>query len=465
MKVVIVGGGVTGLSLAFLLTRAGVTVEVLEASDRVGGLLNTFDVGNGKRLEYFYHHFFTHDVEINWLLQQLGLDSDVSYVSSTMGIYRNDRVYDFNGIRDLASFNAMSLSGRLRFGLSSALLAYRKKYTNEEHQTALNWFYRNAGNDATDAVWRPMLEVKFGDKADQIPLAWIAGRLRQRVLSRRAGKEKLGYLSGSLQKLTDKLTQRLRELGVEIRLNCPVKSIDKRSMNRSGNSEIQLASGDCISDADQIVVTTPTTIASNFFQKSAPQYSKEISEIEYLGAICTVLSLPEKLSDIYWTNIADGNCDFGGVIEQTNLVDSEHYDGQHLVYLSKYAALEDPIWNLSDEELVSRQMLQLESIYKKPIRSTLNHSWVFRTKTAAPLTDVGFRDRVPEFSTPVKDVFLASMCHLYPEERSVNNSIRVAAEVAAEMGFDQSAKMVPMGISDAGKIGRGNVHRSLAKAA
>ena len=43
------------------------------------------------------------------------------------------------------------------------------------------------------------------------------------------------------------------------------------------------------------------------------------------------------------------------------------------------------------------------------------------------------------------------MCHLYPEERSVNNSIRVAAEVAAEMGFDQSAKMVPMGISDAGK--------------
>ena len=141
MKVVIVGGGVTGLSLAYLLAESGVTVQVLEASDRVGGLLNTFDVGNGKRLEYFYHHFFTHDVEINWLLQQLGLDSDVSYVSSTMGIYRNDRIYDFNGIRDLASFNAMSFSGRLRFGLSSALLAYRKKYTNEEHQTALNWFY------------------------------------------------------------------------------------------------------------------------------------------------------------------------------------------------------------------------------------------------------------------------------------------------------------------------------------
>ncbi len=465
MKVVIVGGGVTGLSLAYLLAESGVNVEILEASDRVGGLLNTFDVGNGKRLEYFYHHFFTHDVEINWLLQQLGLDSDVSYVSSTMGIYRNDKVYDFNGIKDLASFKAMSLSGRLRFGLSSAMLAYRKKYTNEEHQTALDWFYRNAGSDATDAVWRPMLEVKFGDKADQIPLAWIAGRLRQRVLSRRAGKEKLGYLSGSLQKLTDKLTESLVELGVEIRLNCSVESLDMGSRNTFNKPAIQLATGESISDADQVVVTTPTTIASGFFRKSAPQYSKKISEIEYLGAICTVLSLPEKLSDIYWTNIADGNCDFGGVIEQTNLVDSGHYDGQHLVYLSKYAALEDPIWKLSDEALLSRQLQQLESIYKKPIRSKLTQSWVFRTRTAAPLTDIGFRDRVPEFCTPVKDVFLASMCHLYPEERSVNNSIRVAAEVAAEMGFEHSAKMVPMGISDAGKIGRGNVHRSLAKAA
>ena len=180
----------------FFADEGCVTVEVLEASDRVGGLLNTFDVGNGKRLEYFYHHF------LHTMSRSTGCYSSWAWTRTshtflqTMGIYRNDRIYDFNGIRDLASFNAMSLSGRLRFGLSSALLAYRKKYTNEEHQTALNWFYRNAGNDATDAVWRPMLEVKFGDKADQIPLAWIAGRLRQRVLSRRAGKEKLGVPFG-----------------------------------------------------------------------------------------------------------------------------------------------------------------------------------------------------------------------------------------------------------------------------
>lgn len=460
-KVVIVGGGATGLSLAYLLARSGLTVEILEAGSQTGGLLNTFDVGNGARLEFFYHHFFTHDAEINWLLRQLGLEADIKFVASTMGIYRNNQVYDFNGLKDLASFSAMSLSGRLRFGLSSALLAYRKKYTLEEHQTALNWFYRNAGRDATDAIWKPMLEVKFGDRADQIPLAWIAGRLRQRVLSRKSGKEKLGYLYGSLQKLTDKLTERLTDLGVKIRLNCSVASIDRSSENRC---EIHLQSDESIA-AEKVVVTTPTTVASKFFDASAPQYAQTIKEIEYLGAICTVLSLPEKLSKIYWTNIADGNCDFGGVIEQTNLVDSSEYGGQHLVYLSKYAAMGDPIWSYSDDELLRRQGQQLESIYKKPVLSKLNRSWVFRTRTAAPLTDVGFRDRVPEFSTPIPNVYLASMCHLYPEERSVNNSIRVAAEVAAEMGFNKASEIVPAGISDAGKIGRSITAREIRRAA
>jgi len=43
------------------------------------------------------------------------------------------------------------------------------------------------------------------------------------------------------------------------------------------------------------------------------------------------------------------------------------------------------------------------------------------------------------------------MAHVYPDERSVNNSIRVAAEAVKTLGYDSSA--VPLGRSLSGRIG------------
>ena len=449
MKTIVVGGGATGLALGYLLSRAGQSVQLVEASDRAGGLMNTFDVGDGSRLEYFYHHFFTHDAEINWLIDELGLGDSIRFVESTMSILRNGQFFDFNGLKDLLRFKAMGLLGRFRFGLTSALLAYMKRYAKREDRTALDWFYSYAGRDATDSIWKPMLEVKFGDAADKIPLAWIASRLRQRVRSRKSGVEKLGYLKGSLQVLTDRLIATLENQGVAIGLRKQVAGF--RRIPKKG-IELSFSDGTA-AIGDRVIFTIPTCHLSPLFRSHSLDYARRLSEIKYLGAICTVLSFSKQLSSTYWTNIADGECDFGGVIEQTNLVPNSWYGGQNIVYLSKYAMHSDSIWKDSDDQLIERQLRQLGRVYGRDLKEDLNKAWVFRSKTAAPVTDMGFRDRVPGFQTPVPDVYMASMCHLYPEERSVNNSIRVAAELLHSMGEHEVADQVPRGISIAGEIG------------
>lgn len=455
MKTIVVGGGATGMSVGFLLSRIGRDVELYEAADRVGGLLNTFDVGNGRRLEYFYHHFFTHDAEINWLIDELGLQDAVRFENSTMAVYRHGRCYPFNGLGDLLHFRAMGLWGRFRFGWSSARLAYGKGYTSREDQSALEWFYAHAGREATDAIWRPMLEVKFGAAADQIPLAWIAGRLRQRVLSRKSGREKLGYLDGSLQQLTDRLQARLLDQGVKVHTRKQVQGFQRLA---SGRIRLRFTDG-MERLGDRVVFTIPTDVLARLWEPRHDAYARQLASIEYLGAICTVLSFPEALSDAYWTNMADGDCDFGGVIEQTRLVPPSHYGNQHLVYLSRYALADDPIWKFSDQELVNRQVQQLEKVYRRPLSTRLRQSWVFRSRTAAPVTDRGFRDRVPLFRSSIPGVYVASMCHLYPEERSVNNSIRVAAELLRAMDEHRAADLVPTGISEAGLIGHAPIER------
>ena len=449
MKTIIVGAGATGLATAYLLAKQGHEVEIVESSDRVGGLLSTFDVGNGTRLEYFYHHFFTHDAEMNWLLSELGLADDILFKTSTMAVYRNGQHYPFNGIRDLLSFSAMGWLARFRFGISSALLAYRRKYSQCESQSALNWFYSHAGKDATESIWRPMLEVKFGEEADKIPLAWIASRLRQRVLSRKSGSESLGYLKGSLQRLSDTLEQALSGMGVKFRLQSPVNRLVS---NRVNQPTLELISGETI-EAERVVFTIPTCHLAPIFSTADPEYATRLGSMEYLGAFCTVLSLNEQLANAYWTNIADGSCDFGGVIEQTHLVPPSEYDGQNLVYLSRYVAQQDRMWSMTDDQILSMQLDQLERVYDRELRTKLNRFWVFRTRTAAPLTGMGFRDQVPPFASPIQNVYVASMCHLYPEERSVNNSIRVAAELMRAMGESEAWQQVPSGISEAGQIG------------
>lgn len=448
MNVIVIGAGATGLAAAHLLARAGARVTVVEAAPRPGGLLATFDVGDGHRLEHFYHHFFTHDAEITWLLRQLGLEDRAIYRPTSMGVFRNGHTYPFDGAVDLLRFRPIGLAARLRFGLSSAMLAWLRRYAGREDVACLGWFERWAGRQATDAIWRPLLVGKFGPAADRIPLAWMAGRLRQRARSRRRGQERLGYLRGSLQVLVDRLVEDLRGRGVEIRLDAKTE----RLLVENGQATGVVAGGQTI-PGDRVVSTIPTAVLARLVEPVSPAYARELDRIEYLAAVCTVLSLREPLSGVYWTNVADPGYDFGGVIEQTNLVGPEHYGGRHLVYLSRYLRTDDPLWSMPDDALLERQLDQLGRIAGRDVAALVERRWIFRARFAATLTDLGFQRRIPRMKAPIANLYVASMCHVYPDERSVNNSIRVAAELVRALGFAEAADAVPRGLSLAGKYG------------
>ncbi len=71
-KIIIVGAGIGGLSSAYWLTKKGYEVEVLEASDRPSGRMNTQDY-NGDKYEVgaqFYHSHYHNGIE---LMKELGL--------------------------------------------------------------------------------------------------------------------------------------------------------------------------------------------------------------------------------------------------------------------------------------------------------------------------------------------------------------------------------------------------------
>jgi protoporphyrinogen oxidase len=455
-ELTIIGAGATGLVLAYLAAKSGRRVRILESSKTIGGLLATTKT-KGDPLEFFYHHFFTHDAEINWLLGELRLRDQIFYKPTVMGVFRSEKIYNFTTALDLAKFRPLGWLDKARFAASSLFLSRCGDYMQYENVGALDWFYKYAGKNVTEAIWRPMLDIKFGRYAADVPLTWMIGRLQQRLASRSGGREQLGYLRGSLQVLVDALERELRSMGVEIFLNTPVERLEI-----SGDSISGLKLRDGRLATEKVVCTVPTPYLTAMLDDRFAQYRRQLEKIEYFGAVCGMLFMNKPLSHVYWLNVADPGYPFGGVIEHTNFISPDRYGGEHIAYLSRYVEADNPLLTQNEEEVCTEWMNKLKGIYPNFSPAQVNSMRLFRTKTAAVVCDKNFSKRLPAVATPIRGLSLINMMHVYPDERSVNNCIRLAAEGAKQLGILQN---VPVGRSLAGRLGFGNTFHNQELAA
>jgi hypothetical protein len=106
---------------------------------------------------------------------------------------------------------------------------------------------------------------------------------------------------------------------------------------------------------------------------------------------------------------------------------------------------------MSEEEIKSTMLKPLNRIYPSFSTDQIKNIYVFKTNTAATVCDLNFSSKVPEARTAIQHLFIASMPHIYPDERSTNNSIRVAAQVCKQLGIESD--FVPYGSSLSGQIG------------
>jgi len=444
-KLTIIGGGITGLSSAYLAARDGWDVTLLEGSSQLGGLMRTFRIG-GNRLEYYYHHFFTNDAELLWLLRELEISDKINFKKTTVGIFLNNRIYDFSGPKDLFNFTPLRVTDKIRFLLTSVYLGKLTSWKKWEGISALEWFYKYSGKRVTDSIWRPLLEVKFGSYADKVPAAWMVGRIKQRMSSRKTAEEHLGYINGSFQTLTDTLVRNLVNRGVKIILNAKVEKLQIRNNTLYG---VETTNG--VYENGLFLATVPTINLAYLLKDNASEYARELSQIKYFGAVCTILEMDRPLSNIYWLNIADQSFPFGGIIEHTNFIPSDKYNGSHIVYLSRYFAHSDDIASASKNEILHQMIEPLKRVNSQFNDSWIRNTYVFRTNTAATVCGLNFSSIVPNCKTPINNMYVVNMSHIYPDERSCNNAIKIAAKACRKIGIDSS--MVPMGPSLAGRIG------------
>lgn len=439
MRVGIIGGGIAGLTAAYELGKSGHQATVFERDEELGGQAGTFVV-NEERLERFYHHIFTNDIDILDLIGELGLTDQMEWLESRMGIFYGGKAYQFGTPTSLLRFTPLSFLDRIRLGVLVLYLQYHKDWGRLESVTAVDWVRRYGGRGVYDTVWGPLLRGKFGDRADQVSMTWLWGKIHLRGKSRSQGlqKEQLGYMRGSFQRLTDSLRRAIIEQGGRVFTSATVCGV-MTDQGRVIGLEVEPARDRGAVGAqlpqpqyafDAVIGTVPSPLFLQLVPELPASYADGLRSVEYQSAVCVVLELKQRLTDIYWMNISDGQVPFVAAIEHTNFVPPARYGGEHILYLSNYLAKSHPLYSLSDDELVKTYLPHLTKFNPCFDPSWIERYRVYRDDAGQPIVTTGYSGRIPTHETPIRGLYLANTTQIYPEDRGMNYSVRLGRSVA-----------------------------------
>ncbi|MCX7747428.1 MAG: NAD(P)/FAD-dependent oxidoreductase [Clostridia bacterium] len=425
MKIAVIGSGITGLSTAYYLQKnTGAEVEILEKGSEIGGLAGAFKLGD-TLVEKYYHFIYTHDNYYLELIRELGLEESILWCSSKTGYYSDGVVYPFTTALDLLKFKPLSFFNRIRLGLSGVLISYYKNLDKLEQMTTEEFLVKFVGRQGWEKFWKPMLIVKFGDNYNKIPAVWIWERIASRFKSRSGGvnNEVFGYLKGSFQTLNQKLLDTFIQRGGKILLNSDVKEIVIENNAMKG----VLVSNE-VKKYDYVFFTASLPLFVDLCKNAPYEYIENMKKVKYDCVLIGFLVLKKELSDIYWLNVSDSECPFGGIIEHTNLVPKKLYDGRSIVYLSKYLNPDHPLYKMETGEIRELYFRHLKRILPQFNEDMVEDFYVFRNRYGQPIWPMGYSKFKPSYKTPVQGLYMANTSQIYPNDRGMNFCIKLAID-------------------------------------
>lgn len=422
MRVGVLGAGALGLGAALRLAQAGQRVEVLEREPAPGGLAAGFRVGPSY-LEKFYHHIFRTDRAISALIDEVGLGERLVWRRPDTSVLAGGKIWSLDSAPDVLRFGPLPPADRIRLGAALAFLKALPEPRPLERSTAADWIRRWMGPRVFRVLWEPLLRGKFHDAAEQIAMPWFWARLHCRT-------PELGYLQGGFQLLYERLVERIRALGGQVALGCAATAIVPLP---DGRARVETTAGP--REYDRLVVTLPTRLFLSLARGLPEEYRQRYEHgSEHLSAHCLVLALDRPLTKTYWLNVNDPGYPFLSLVEHTNLMPPEDYGGRRLVYLGNYLPPGHRLFGLGLAELKAELLPPLRRINPDFDPAWVTDAWSFAAPYAQPIVRVGYPATLPPHRTPLPNVFLANMGHIYPQDRGQNYSFLLGARIAALAG-------------------------------
>ena len=294
-KVVVVGGGLAGLTAAYELERAGFSTQLVEARDRLGGRVHTIrDFADGQHGESGAEGIDTEHREILGLCRRFGLPLENAYsgyCNRTSTVYRRGRNYpgyQFRTAYDERQIERFwTVIDRLARPLDGSDPTANGGARQDRYSIADLLDRLRIGGRARWLI-ASRLESDYGSPIGRLSLLYVT--LSERLYRNQpAGGIERYRIGGGNSRLVDELTKRL--------VTPPMLSSPVAAIRWDGPGvEVETKGGETIA-GDRLVVAAPTfALRSIDFSPALPgRESSYIAEIDLCAVAKTLVQYRKRI--------------------------------------------------------------------------------------------------------------------------------------------------------------------------
>jgi protoporphyrinogen oxidase len=391
----ILGGGLSGLTLARLLCERGDDVVVLEAEPQYGGLCRThteqgftFDTGGS-------HIIFSRDAEVLAFMRRMIEGNEQQNHRNTKIFYKQKFVkYPFeNGLSDLPPddrFLCLNEFIRTQIAVETGSLP--------EPVNFLEWMYYTFGRGIADCYLIPYNEKIWKYPADKMSLHWVEGRIPrppvEDVIKSAIGIETEGYthqavfsypLSGGIEALVHAIAAPVEPF---IQTGCRVRSVKKEGTGW------QISDGNETIRADRCISTIPIQHLLPCLASVPESVRHACQSLVYNSLVSVHIGIRGTVPPISWLYVPDPALGMTNRISFPSNYSSRVAPPGHGAILAEITHQPgDEVATMTDAELIAEVTSTLETM-QIARKGQIVYSRVYRHPCAYVVYDLGYRQNI-----------------------------------------------------------------------
>ncbi len=294
MNTAVIGGGISGLTTAYLLQKKGIDVKLFEKNSFPGGSIRSERI-NGYLIEHGPNSALETTPLINTLLESLGIADRKIYAADSAKkryILRNGKLYPLPmGPGSFITTGLFSASAKLRLFKEPFI-----KSKSDESESIASFTRRRLGREFLDYAINPFVAGVFAGDPENLNVkaafpklyeleqkygSLIRGQLKSRK-ERKNRKEqskqsaKTFSLKGGLKELVDAIFSKINGniiLGADVSTIAKIGDKYNITYSMEGNTNTEIF--------DSVVIASPAKSAGKLLESFSGTMAKEISDIFY----------------------------------------------------------------------------------------------------------------------------------------------------------------------------------------
>ncbi len=460
-EIIILGGGLAGLSAGYVLTNAGRSVRVFERDHAVGGLSRTIVKGEF-RFDLGGHRFVTQDTAIDAFVRNL-MPEELISVRRSSKIYLRGKYFDYP-LKPLNALFGLGVPTTVQIMVDYGAETVKRLVKKKKFVSLEDWVVGNFGRTMFSIYFKEYSEKVWGIECSRISSEWVAQRIRGLSLAKAVRNAFFKFPGGKVLTLADRflypqlgigrIADRLREeilrrnkvyTGMKVvsvnHSNFMIKSIEVKNHPNLGNIT-----------GEQFISSMPLTNLVMMLRPSPPQDILDAaSKLKFRDLVVVAIMLDrEKITDQTWIYIPEQKIPFGRLHEPTNWSAKMAPPGKTIIVAEFFSFQGDEIWNEKDEKLTTLTIDNLNRLGLIKKHDVID-SVVVRVPQAYPLFEIGYRlhfDAIHDYLGRFKNLHVAGrngMFRYYNMDVAIKSGIDTAEKIIRrerELDDDEMSELV-----------------------